>query len=196
MKNKKTRTGLWLLILLLLVVALMGAAVGKYSKKFEGKGNTVQFTVELAETMAIVESRTEQQSSGKYEYKIPEETVPNGELSYTLIPGLDIPKDPRIVITGKTQVPAYLYLTVENKHSAITFTPASCWKKVSEQSNVYVYCTVEGETKKPALLSGDNSTITIPILANNYIYVSQYLLTSTDSGGISFTAKLTEKAEH
>lgn len=186
MKNKKTRTGLWLLILLLLVVALMGAAVGKYSKKFEGNKNTVQFTVELADTMAIVESNPTKKTSGEYE--LTATNVENANLQYILIPGLDIPKDPSIVITGKTQVPAYLYLTVENKHSAITFTLASCWKTVID--NTYVYT---GTGTEPVQITSD---ITIPILANNYIYVSQYLLTSTDSGGISFTAKLTEKAEH
>ena len=188
MKNKKTRTGLWLLILLLLLAAsLMGAALGKYSKKFQVYENSVQFTAELAESMAIVESNPEKQASG--EYTLASTKVTNASLTYTLIPGLDIPKDPRIVITGKTQIPAYLYLTVtDTSHSAITYNLATCWENV--QDNTYVYT---GTGTEPVQITGD---IEVPILADNRIYVSQTLLSSGEAGGISFSAKLTEKAEH
>ena len=93
--------------------------------------------------------------------------------SYTVMPGMTLPKDPTITITGKTAAPAYLILEVINELPAAYNVPLdSAWVAIKNGENhatgnhggkLYVYnSAVNTDT-------GDN---TYGIIVNNEITVS------------------------
>ena len=93
------------------------------------------------------------------------------------MPGVDVPKDPKITITGKTAVPAYLYVEVlesENFPATVTYSMAEGWIDLEitgpKGGKVYVYGTV---------LNGTTPNLTIQILENDTLKVSQNLLRGT-----------------
>lgn len=170
MKNKKFRTRVRLVIVLaLILLALVGFAVGKYAQdlSFDGK---VTFTASLAQNMILQEHTAQKQSDGSYKL-LETHTYQN---TYYLIPGLDIPKDPHIIITGKTDIPAYLYIKIQNTTgNSISYTPDDCWKETGTPG-VYVYATTnENDEKTAAPITTD---LTVYILKGNQISVSQNLL--------------------
>ena len=96
-----------ILLLSLILVTLVGYVIGKYvdDKALEGR---VIFTASLAENVILQEHTAQQQADGSYQLTEPFVTGND----YVLIPGLDIPKDPHILIEGKTNIPAYLFVEV------------------------------------------------------------------------------------
>ena len=98
MKKKQVRARLRLLLVLtLLLLTLIGYAVGKYveDKTIDGR---VIFTATLADEVILQERTAQRQDNGSYKLVAPM----CGGNAYVLLPGLDIPKDPHIVIEGKT----------------------------------------------------------------------------------------------
>jgi len=187
MNKKKLRAKLHLLILLTLVLlALLGVAAGKYlTTKSVGSGT---FTVDarLAATLEVRESAAQRQSDGTYE--LTGETAQSGN-SYVLLPGVDIPKDPKVVITGKTEIPAHLKLTVSCDNAAISYELTDAWVQEGG-TNTYFYST-DGST--PAEITED---IAIDILEDNILRVSHTLLGAAgNTEPITFTATLTEVLE-
>lgn len=184
MKKMNTRTRLRLLILLtLLLLALTSVAVGKYKSTIPAiQSGTVEFNASLATSITVVESKVERQTNGSY--TIVKDTESTGN-EYVLIPGLDIPKDPRIVIKGKTAIPAYLYLSVtDTTNAAITYDLCDHWIL---QGGRYVYST---DRTNPTPVTTDQ---TIDILKDDKVYVSQKLLSKTPAGGLlQFHVTLTE----
>lgn len=183
MKKRKTRTKLRLLILLTLVLlALTSVAVGKYKKTVPAVTGTVEFDASLATSIAVKESAVKRQPDGTYELL---ESTSAGN-TYVLIPGVDIPKDPRIVITGKTPIPAYLYLSVtDTTNAAITYDLHDHWLA---QNGSYVYST---DGTNPTPVTTDQ---TIDILKDDKVYVSQKLRSQTpEKGLLQFHVTLTEK---
>lgn len=65
--------------------------------------------------------------------------------SYTVMPGMILPKDPTITITGKTTAPAFLYVEVVGAlNEAYEWEMADGWTEISgltgaKQGKVYVY---------------------------------------------------------
>lgn len=172
MTKKQFRTRLTVLILLvLLLIGLISFASGKYVKdqSFDGR---VTFTASLADGVTI------------------RETTGN---EYLLIPGYDIPKDPSITVTGKTKIPAYLYVEVVDRigNDAVRWQiDDTNWDELtnvtgSNGGKVYVYKTVLTGTP-------DGS---INILAGQKITVGQHLNCDgrTIQDGLTFYAKLIEK---
>lgn len=173
MKTKNPRYGSWALILVLIVVltALLGTAIGKYIKTERFSG-TLTITAELG-SITLQEHKAERQTDGSY--KLGTDIVVSNK--YTLIPGLDIPKDPHIVITGKTEIEAYLFVEVVDKtNEAITWEIADGWTLLDgvtgkkDNGTVYVYNTVldENFTGSPVyILKGDQITVSQELLTED-----------------------------
>ena len=180
---------LWRVLLLIaavaLICALIGSAVGKYIYT-ETLSASVTFSAEMAKNVVLQENEANRLPDGSYE--LTESFVKNN--TYTLIPGLDVPKNPHIIITEKSPVEAYLFVeVVENLPDTVTYSMASGWEELAVSGKhggkVYVYNDVldENTTADP-----------IYILKDNLIYVSQDLLGSTEGEVMTFYACLGETA--
>lgn len=170
--NKNRRIA-FLLAVLFCLSAVTFVAVAKYIKDVPFSGN-VTFTADLVETFSLTESEATRNTDGTYSLDTDTSTDEN---PYTLMPGVDVPKDPKITITGKTAVPAYLYVEVlesENFPATVTYSMATGWEALDitgpKGGKVYVYGTV---------LNGTTPDLTIPILENDTLKVSQNLLRGT-----------------
>lgn len=198
MTKKQFRTRLRLLIILsLLLLGMIGFVVGKYITTIEKKGR-VTFTAKLAEAVILQEHTAQRQADGSYNLVEPFVT----ENTYYLIPGLDIPKDPHIVIEEKTPIPAYLFVEVVDKldtnlvegetKKPVSYSMATGWTELegitgADGSKVYYY---------NAVIDQDFSAYPIYILKDNKVTVSQYLRCQTADDGediLKFNVKLVEK---
>lgn len=180
---------LWRVLLLIaavaLICALIGSAVGKYIYT-ETLSASVTFSAEMAKNVVLQESKANRLLDGSYELTAP--FVKNN--IYTLIPGLDVPKNPHIIITEKSPVKAYLFVeVVEALPDTIEYTIADGWQSLGKigkhGGTVYVYNTQ---------LDENTPETPIHILAGDMIYVSQDLLGSLTSQAMTFYACLGETA--
>lgn len=180
---------LWRVLLLIaavaLICALIGSAVGKYIYT-ETLSASVTFSAEMAKNVVLQESKANRLPDGSYELTAP--FVKNN--IYTLIPGLDVPKNPHIIITEKSPVEAYLFVeVVEDLPDTITYNMTADWTKLDVTGDhggtVYVY-------NDP--LDENTTADPIYILEDNLIYVSQNLLGSLTSEVMTFYACLGETA--
>lgn len=175
--KKRRFTPLIVVLLLLLTVGTTGTTVAKYihSTQLEGK---VTFTAKLAENITLLEHEAKRNDDGSY--YLTNDTTNGNE--YTLIPGLDVPKDPYITITGKTPIKAYLFVEVYHAlgNTYITYELSENWKLVEglkgkeKSGSVYVYT---GGADDALPLNDENCpTGPIYILKDNEIKVGQKLL--------------------
>ena len=181
MTKKQFRTRLVVLsLLVVLLIGLIGVASGKYTTTISHRGK-ITFSASLAESVTI------QETTGT---------------EYLLIPGHDITKDPKIVITGKTTIPAYLFVEVVDKldtnlvegetKKPVSYSMATGWTELegitgADGSKVYYY---------NAVIDQDFSAYPIYILKDNKVTVSQYLRCQTADDGEDirkFNVKLIEK---
>lgn len=168
---KKTYLSVLLLVFVLVLAATAGVVYAKYIRTFEQTVN-VTVTADLAESVVLYESEAEKKNDGSYELNSESRVTEN---TYTLLPGLDVPKDPTIEIVGKTNVPAYLYIEVVDKlNASIAYTLTSDWLDISvtgkNGGKVYVYAK-DGLPVK--LQSFEN--LTIGILEDNKLIISESL---------------------
>lgn len=192
--ERKKRSRLWLLILAAVFAgsALIGAAFAKYLKTSTFTGQ-LQFNAKLADSIVLRESTAERQADGSYE--LTEPYVKKN--TYDLIPGLNIPKDPHVVITNKTSIEAYLYVEVVDKtlNEAIVWTMAEHWKPLDdvegkrEKGTVYVYTDGDGN---PVPLTRTEEDIIIYLLKDNEIEVKQGLLGEPGNNTLKFYAAMGE----
>lgn len=172
-----------LIVLTLLLIALTTFAVGKYITTIE-KESTVSFTANLAKDVILQEHLAVRQLDGSYQLG---EKVVKGN-SYKLIPGLDIKKDPHIIIQDKTPIPAYLYIEVESTlDTPVTYEiDDSIWNELEGVPGVYYYKDAIDE---------NFSENPIYILKDNQITVGQLLLSQSDSAEdfLKFNVNLIEK---
>ena len=142
MKKKFGMTTGLLMIVVLLVSMAIGAAGAKYVSQEQTAGQ-VTITADIG-TIVLQESKANRQPSGAYTLDTANQVAEN---SYELIPGLDIPKDPHVVITKPDALPVYVYVEVDTNipaSSAVVYQLADCWKLVSGTPNVYVYSDNNG----------------------------------------------------
>ena len=179
MRAKKPRYGLWAAIvaLILALTALLGTAIGKYieTQRFTG---TLKITAELG-SITLQEREAKRQADGSYQLT---DAVVAGN-SYELIPGLDIPKDPHVIITDKTPIEAHLFVeVVDNTNEAIEWSIAAGWTQLAvtgkHGGTVYVYNTVLGE---------GFSDSPVYILDKNQIEVKQTLLSEDAAANDTLT---------
>lgn len=194
-KKRFGRFGSLILVALVLVGGLIGAAVGKYIKTTTYTG-TLTVNAELAESMTLLESEAKRNNDGTY-YLNTAKTVT--ENAYELIPGLDIPKDPHITITKKTPIEAYLYVEVVDNtpNGAIGYEMTGNWlllEGVTGKHNgaVYVYTT---DKSAPAVVDDNvGAEFKVHLLKDNQITVSQKLNTNQTNDTMTFYAAMGEVA--
>ena len=178
----KFRTRVVLLILLVaLLIGLISFVDAKYADTISYRGK-ITFSAKLANNVELRESKIVRKNDGTYETTA--ETITNGTQSYTLVPGQDIPKNPHIIIEGKTKIPAYLYVEIvdtldtvkigEEEVKLIDYSVTDNWERAVAQSlnkhggTVYRY--------RGGILTDTNTpTAPIYILQDNQVTVSQYV---------------------
>lgn len=182
----------YLLPVVVLLCALIGGAVAKYVTTVDVTG-AVTFNASLATSVEVKESEAVRNTNGSYTLNTANTVTEN---SYELIPGLDIPKDPHVVITGKTSIPAYLFIEmVDTTNTALTFSLTDNWMEVTGATpqttggKVYVYTT---DKTNAAEITTD---LTAEILKDNQVIVSQTVSHGESVGTLTFTAKLVEVQE-
>ena len=168
MKPKK-KTFRWPLLAAALV--LLGMAIGstaaKYIHRQEMTGK-VSFTARLADDIRLLEREAVPAQSGDSNYTLTGETVESN--TYSLMPGVDVPKDPYVRITGKTPIPAWLYVeVVDSTNNAISYTADEKWTLLSDiigkhDGTVYYYSeklTQTGDLTFYILDGGEDALITV-----------------------------------
>lgn len=201
--KKKNRA--WLLILVAIVAAsaLTGAAYAKYKKTLTYSG-TLTFNAELG-SLDLGERVAKRNADGSYTLSgnpvLASTLEPNsGPVNtYQLIPGLDIPKDPHVVITNKTAIEAYLYVEVVDgtQNEAIAWAMSKEWKLLDDVEGkggngaVYVYVDEGGNPKPLGKTEGD---MTVYLLDGNKIEVKQGLLAGENNNALTFYAAMGETA--
>ncbi len=110
--------------------------------------------------------------------------------AYKALPNTEIPKNPFITITGKTDAPAYLYVEVIDglNNTGLSYTMNNCWTEVTgvtapNGGKIYVY-TVDGE---PAVLSDKTDPETlknIVILNDNKVTVADKITNLGSNGDV------------
>lgn len=171
MKKRKTL----ILLVSLLVVSIVVGIGGMYSKYIETEelisGNVSVTSASLAKTFTLKEHKANRQSNGEYKLDTTSEVFSN---SYTVIPGITLPKDPFITIEKETSVSAYMYVEIVNKlgTSGVSYSVAGNWKPLNvtgeNGGDLYVY-TEGGTTEK--VISGNYSQDKIYILNDNEVSV-------------------------
>lgn len=184
MKAKRIYGLALFLVSLVLITAFSSAVYAKYIKKTDFKGNTVTIQADLAKDFKIVESEAIRDALG--EYSLVSDTEVSGN-EYILMPGVDIPKNPKVVIEDKTALPAYLYVEIvdTNTDNAITYTLSDWWIKLDIKGvnggTLYVY---------NAVLDGSTPDVSIGILKGNTVFVSETLNHAGKAFSIKFHAYL------
>ena len=177
----KFRTRVVLLILLVaLLIGLISFVDAKYADTISYRGK-ITFSAKLANNVELRESQIVRQADGIYETT--GTTVTNTTQNYKLVPGQDIPKNPHIIIEGKTKIPAYLYVEIvdtldtvtigEEEVKLIDYAVTSDWVPADSSlqkhgGTVYRY---QGEI----LTNTNTPTDPIDILQDNQVTVSQYV---------------------
>ena len=189
---KKRKFHIRLLLLLVLLVSLTGFAVGKYFRTLPSHSSQVTFTAKLADSFVLRESKAEKQSDGTYKLSDTEYKT-DADKPYALIPGVYIPKNPHVIITGKSEIPAYLFIEVVDAtpNNALVFSLTEKWiattlKAPQHGGTVYVYST---DGSSPAQITSD---LTVYILKGNIVEVRQTLLSGNKDNQLVFYAYLEE----
>jgi len=177
-----------LLIFAVLLASLAGgAAYGKYifNKNFNG---TVTIQANLG-SITVLEHTATRMIDGSY--KLLDSTT--NKNSYIIIPGLDIPKDPYVVVNKTSSIPVYVFIEVTDTiqpadKSVITYqVDTKNWKELNgvagkNGGKVYVYAT--GDMAQQVI----SSIGTIQILDQNKVFVHQDLKQVTSNVSINFYA--------
>lgn len=155
MTKQKTKSKILIIAsLALLAVLVIGLSVGLSSAKYKTEkvmqGN-VKFTAELAKKIEVVEHKVTRQEDGSYTM---DPAATSSANDYMLMPGVDIPKDPYVVVTGKTSIPAFLYVEIVESTDfpeKVTYVTTDDWSLVKDTNGnpvaglnggkVYVYNT-------------------------------------------------------
>lgn len=158
------------------VIAITAGLHAKYIRKVSLQGS-VEFSSELAEKVELNESEAVPTKSGRYKLNQNKKVLEN---NYKVMPGVNIPKDPAITVTGKTGIPSYLFVEVTETDipDTVTYLLCECWEKINNTNNIYVY-------------TGDDFDAPIKILKDDILNVSaQY---NGESFNLNFTAYLYQK---
>ncbi len=151
------------ILLLVGVVITANTVLGKYVTEDHVVG-TFTVSKRLAASFKLQEHTAVQGADGSYTL---DETLVTTN-TYQLIPGLTIPKDPYISISGKTSIPAYIYVEVVNSSVVNTVDydiDATKWTLLDGVTGPH-----DGAVYTYSAGLVDNSTSglgSIPILANN-----------------------------
>ncbi|MBR4072249.1 MAG: hypothetical protein IKK26_06825 [Clostridia bacterium] len=175
----------------LIIVMLLSTVVYAKYIRTETFTGTIQITVDLG-NIALLESKANKELTGQYvldKNDILDGTTDKEGNTYThVLPGLDIPKDPYITVTGKTTIPAYIYVEIKaddifkesSDHTPdyLTYELTNDWLSLGMKGrnggDLYVYSGGAGAAKA---VTADIAKISI--LVGDKITVSQELNLST-----------------
>ena len=183
--NRNRRIAL-LFAVLFCLSAITFVAMAKYIKNVPTSGN-VTFSADLAKTFTLTESQAVYTDNGTYSLVADTSVTEN---TYILVPGVNIPKDPKITIAGKSAISAYLYVEViTDLPTAVTYTMEDGWTELlgitgSHGGKLYVYNSV----------LDDKTDLSAPIyiLKNNTLNVGKELPQGS-SGALNFYAYMVQK---
>lgn len=160
MKINRTRLILGFSLIFLLGCALMMSGILARYKTVSVIANEVDYTNQLAEAFKLLDKPVIVGEDGSYSVDESAGAQPTDGFRYHLIPGITIPAAPYVEITGKTQIPAYLYLEVDNTGGA-SLSFDNSWTELDvagkKGGKVYVY-------DNGAALTGDDTEaiLTVP----------------------------------
>ena len=158
-------------VLIVLALALAMAAGGTYAKYATTK--TVEGTLTVTANLGAI-------------------AMDESTITGSIIPGVDIPVNHKVLVTEKTSIPAYVYLVLDINitDNTLEFSPSDEWEEISETTKddiktiVYVY--VDGTDPIEV-----KNNVTIPV--DGTLVVSQYFNTSNKIN-LKFSAKMYQTA--
>lgn len=145
MSKKKTLLTI-LAVMLVCCIAVTGTLAVLFAKTSEPVVNTFTATSQLVTgEFTLKEHIAEQQKNGSYTLtkETTNDTVTGNH--YDVLPRTNLPKDPYITITEKTNAPAYLYVEVVGElPTGMHYNMASCWTELegvtgNHNGVIYVY---------------------------------------------------------
>ena len=171
MEKRKRYKTVFVTAAVLAAALLIGGLYAKYIRSVKLSGN-VTFSASLADEFIFAEHKTVRQPDGGYVTEA--ETVSKNE--YLLMPGVDIPKDPYIIIGNKSSIAAYLYIEAAGSApDAVKYEiDSSIWKnlgiKGAHGGDVYVYT---GGGADAAVLDENFDGQPIELIKDNRLSVSE-----------------------
>ena len=183
-KKDKRTLGLGAGLLAVAAALIIMGTQAKYVTSVPLTGK-VTFSADLSEYVTLTEHKATRKSDGTYKLSTTEITIQN---TYVVMPGVDIPKDPFITVTNKTDIPAYLYVEIVEENlpgdGTVTYKLTGDWEKLSIAGrNVYVY---KGELTA-------KTTQEIPILDANTVYVSDQYNPASSEFHLKFYGYMAQK---
>lgn len=194
MNKKKIFLGI---VALMLVCTLSVAGTLAYltSQANDGEGVTNTFVAagggEMVETFELKEHAVIRQTDGSYILGTADapKDAQSGQYGndYEVLPGVELPKDPYITISGKTEAPAYLYVEIVGALDTAIFDWAvdtDNWTELTgvtgqNGGKVYVY-------KNSTIINNETTGLeTINIIANNKVKVKNADTASIAEAGIT-----------
>lgn len=193
MSKKKTLLTI-LAVMLVCCIAVTGTLAVLFAKTSEPVVNTFTAAGDgklVTGEFTLKEHIAAKQTDGSY--KLTGETTNNTVTGnhYDVLPRTDLPKDPYITITEKTNAPAYLYVEVVGElPTGMSYDMADCWTKldgVTGNHNGVIYVYNNGTPIDDESTGLDN----ISIIKNDTITVSDEPgLTEGQEVSLSFYAYL------
>lgn len=193
MSKKKTLLTI-LAVMLVCCIAVTGTLAVLFAKTSEPVVNTFTAAGDgklVTGEFTLKEHIAAKQTDGSY--KLTEETTSDTVKgnNYYVLPQTNLPKDPYITITGKTNAPAYLYVEVVGElPTGMSYDMADCWTKldgVTGNHNGVIYVYNNGTPIDDESTGLDN----ISIIKNDTITVSDEPgLTEGQEVSLSFYAYL------
>lgn len=176
----------YLLVFVLICALMTSGVLSKYTTQ-RAVANEAKYTNTLAESFKLLDVPVTQLEDGSYEVDASSDAQPTDGFSYQLIPGITLPAAPYIEITGKTEIPAYLYLEVDNDGPA-TLSFDSKWTQLSgsgkKGGSLYVY-------DNGAALTGSDPDAVLTMPTFTVETLSEYPLTT--EGDVKVYAYMLQK---
>ena len=165
----------------------------KYRQTVQAGDVAVTVNADLASGLAVLEHPAVRNADGSY--IVNKRAAPVSSTSYELMPGVSNEKDPYVKITGKTEIPAYLYVEAVDPTGLVTagegavfkYALTADWTKLDRVpgrhgGTVYYY---------NGTLSTGDQTISI-LLDDRFTVTGQFDNTSFQSGTLTFYAYLAQ----
>ena len=156
-KNILIRSAIILLIAVFFSAGFYGGAYAKYIASVDLQGTQIAGFG----TVTLQEHKAKPLGNGKYE--LDEDIIVSTNKYENVIPGVDINKDPYIILTGTFEVSFALYVKIveDNCINMISYKLAEGWNKIEALSDpdkgVYVYrYNSENGKEIPVFSEGDN----------------------------------------
>lgn len=177
------------LLLILACSLVMSGVLAKYTTEVL-IANEADYTNTLAESFRLLDVPVVQNTDGSYAVDQSSDAEPTDGFSYKLIPGITLPAAPYVEITGKTQIPAYLYLEVDNTgDAALTFDAKWTALDVTGKKGGTVYVYDNGTA-----LTGDDDAAVLTIPTFTVDKLSKYP-DDLAEGNVKVYAYLLQKVE-